>query len=180
MIKAEIQNLRKKIDQIDNSIAKLLSERISCSKQIGLLKDKLRDSSENDKIGAYDPIRENQIIEQLKVKFDNIPFNGIEIIFRQIISLCRNYSHKSTLCLLGKFDGFDYKNYFGNFCSYINCQDTLSWLKELNKNTFNVGLSECLIDEKTKNDLYLSGFEQADILINNNQTCSPIRVYYHK
>ncbi len=180
MIKAEIQNLRSKIDQIDDAIAQLLSNRINCSKKINLLKDELRNSSEIDKIGAYDPIRENQIIEHLKTKYDSIPFNGLEIIFRQIISLCRNNSHKSTICLLGKFDDFNYINYFGNFCDYVECSNTVYWINELKKNIFNIGLSDCLIDEKTKNELFFMDFEQADIQFGIDESISPIRIYFHK
>ena len=102
MIKPEITNLRAKIDQIDETIAKLLSERVECAVKIGALKDKLRSSEEDGKISAYDPIREKEIIERLKKIAPNVPLNGIEIIFRQIISLCRNSAHKSTICVLGE------------------------------------------------------------------------------
>ena len=176
MIKAEIQNIRSKIDQIDDAIAKLLSERILCSKKIGLLKEELKKSSETDIIGAYDPIRENQIIEQLKTKHNSIPLNGIEKIFRQIISLCRNNSHKSNICLLGKFEDFDYKSYFGNFCGYQSCLDASSWLNELTKDKYNIGLTDFLLDEKTSKELNSLGFEQASIAKNY----LPIKVYFHK
>lgn len=176
MIKAEIQNIRSKIDQIDDAIAKLLSDRILCSKKIGLLKEELKKSSETDIIGAYDPIRENQIVEQLKAKHNSIPFNGIETIFRQIISLCRNSSHKSNICLFGKFENFDYKSYFGSFCGYNICSDVSSWIKELTKDKYNIGLTDFLLDEKTNNELNLLGFEE--VLISNKNL--PIKVYFHK
>ena len=94
MIKSEIINLRKEIDQIDETIAKLLSKRVDCAVKIGALKDKLRNSAEDNRISAYDPVREKAIIERLKKNVPDIPLNGIEIIFRQIISLCRNSAHK--------------------------------------------------------------------------------------
>ncbi|MBR4329557.1 MAG: chorismate mutase, partial [Candidatus Riflebacteria bacterium] len=98
MIKSEINNLRAEIDQIDETISKLLSKRVDCAVKIGALKDKLRSSEEKGKISAYDPVRENEIIERLNKRVPTVPFNGIEIIFRQIISLCRNSAHKSTIC----------------------------------------------------------------------------------
>ena len=140
------------------------------------MKEELKNTSETEIIGAYDPIRENQIIEQLKTKHASIPFNGIETIFRQIISLCRNSSHKSNICLLGKFEDFDYKSYFGSFCGYKNCSDASSWITELTKDKYNIGLTDFLLNEKTKEELNLLGFEQ--ILISKNTL--PIKVYFHK
>ena len=140
MIKPEIINLRAKIDQIDEKIAKLLSERVDFAVKIGALKDKLRSSEEDGKISAYDPIRENEIIERLKKIAPNVPLNGIEIIFRQIISLCRNSAHRTTVCVLGETKDFNYKEYFGSFCRYVNCSDFFSFVEEMNKNNFNIGV----------------------------------------
>lgn len=160
MIKPEITNLRAKIDQIDEKIAKLLSERVDCAVKIGVLKDNLRISEEDGKIPAYDPVRENEIIERLNKIAPNVPLNGIEIIFRQIISLCRNSAHKSTVCVLGKTGEFDYKQFFGNFCQYVICSNFSSFAEELNKNKFNIGvvigdIEGANIQEIEKNNLKL-------------------------
>ena len=180
MIKSEIINLRAEIDQIDEAIAKLLSKRVECAVKIGSLKDKLRNTEEDGKLSAYDPGRENEIIEELKKKVSNIPLNGIEIIFRQIISLCRNSAHKSTICVFGNCRSFDFKEFFGSFCEYVFCSDTGSWLKELAKNEFNIGLACSMLDENIKKKLISLGFEQVEcgkICLGADQT---LNVFAHR
>ena len=140
MIKSEINNLRAEIDQIDETIAKLLSKRVDFAVKIGALKDNLRSSEEEGKISAYDPVREKEIIERLNKIVPTVPLNGIEIIFRQIISLCRNSAHLTTVCICGEMSDFDYKEYFGNFSRYVICSDFSSFVEEMNKNNFSIGV----------------------------------------
>ena len=172
MIKPEIINLRAKIDQIDEKIAKLLSERVDCAVKIGSLKDKLRSSDEKGKISAYDPVRENEIIERLKKIVPNVPLNGIEIIFKQIISLCRNSAHKATICVLGEAGDFDFKQHFGNFSQYVICPDLSSFVEEMNKNNFNIGV--VISDIKAPNLQELESYKLIDTFINKTQK---IQVY---
>lgn len=141
MLKAEITELRNRINEIDNSIAKLLSERVDCAVKIGELKDELRASSEKEKIRSYDSVREKQIIDRLKGNFPNLSPKAIEIIFRQIISFCRNSAHKSTVCIYGETKDFDYKQYFGDFCDYKICSDIDSFVEELKKSEYNIGIT---------------------------------------
>ena len=180
MIKPEIINLRAKIDQIDEKIAKLLSERVDCAVKIGALKDKLRSSEEDGKISAYDPIRENEIIERLKKIAPNVPLNGIEIIFRQIISLCRNSAHKASVCIWGNLGNFDYKQFFGSFCEFKICSDAGSWLNELAKNEFNIGLTGSMLDENTKKKLISLGFEQIECGKINFDADPALKVFTHR
>ena len=174
MIKSEIINLRAEIDQIDEAIAKLLSKRVECAVKIGSLKDKLRNTEEEGKISAYDPVRENEIIERLQKSVPNIPLNGIEIIFRQIISLCRNSAHKSTICILGKIGEFDYKQHFGSFSQYVVCSDSSSFVAELNKNKFNIGVVVGDIESANIQEFENKNFKLIDTLANKGNV---IRVY---
>ena len=174
MIKSEIINLRAEIDQIDEAIAKLLSKRVECAVKIGSLKDKLRNTEEEGKISAYDPVRENEIIERLQNSAPDIPLNGIEIIFRQIISLCRNSAHKSTICILGKIGEFDYKQHFGCFSQYVVCSDSSSFVAELNKNKFNIGVVVGDIESANIQEFENKNFKLIDTLVNKGNV---IRVY---
>ena len=56
-----ILTLRKKIDDLDEEIIKLLKTRMEISKKVGLLKEKLH-------IPIEDKLRENEIIERLTSK----------------------------------------------------------------------------------------------------------------
>lgn len=174
MIKSEIINLRAEIDQIDEAIAKLLSKRVECAVKIGSLKDKLRNTEEEGKISAYDPVRENEIIERLQNSAPDIPLNGIEIIFRQIISLCRNSAHKSKICILGKIGEFDYKQHFGSFSQYVVCSDSSSFVAELNKNKFNIGVVVGDIESANIQEFENKNFKLIDTLANKGNV---IRVY---
>jgi chorismate mutase len=176
VIEAELGKLRSKIDNIDESIIKLLLERIDCAKKVSSLKDKLNKNSKVSLIKNYDFNRENQIISKLKTEFNSLPENSIDIIFRQIISLCRNMQKYSNICLLGEFKNFDYKQYFGDFSNYIKTLDSTCWLKELSNSVFNIGVSECYIDE---NQLDKIDFELVGSIKNKN-SLGDIKVYTHK
>ena len=174
MIKSEIINLRAEIDQIDETIAKLLSKRVDCAVKIGALKDKLRNSAVDNRISAYDPVREKAIIERLKKNVPDIPLNGIEIIFRQIISLCRNSAHKSTICVFGKISEFNYKQHFGCFSQYVICSNFSSFAAELNKNEFNIGVVIGDIESTNIQKIEKNNFKLIDTLANEGKA---IRVY---
>ncbi|MBR4569061.1 MAG: chorismate mutase [Candidatus Riflebacteria bacterium] len=174
MIKSEINNLRAEIDQIDETISKLLSKRVDCAVKIGALKDKLRSSEEKGKISAYDPVRENEIIERLNKRVPTVPFNGIEIIFRQIISLCRNSAHKSTICVFGEISEFNYKQHFGYFSQYVICSNISSFAAELNKNKFNIGVVIGNIEGSNIQEIDKNNFKLIDTLENEGKA---IRVY---
>ena len=174
MIKSEIINLRAEIDQIDETIAKLLSKRVDCAVKIGALKDKLRNSAEDNRISAYDPVREKAIIERLKKNVPDIPLNGIEIIFRQIISLCRNSAHKSTICVFGEISEFNYKQHFGCFSQYVICSNFSSFAAELNKNEFNIGVVIGDIESTNIQKIEKNNFKLIDTLANEGKA---IRVY---
>ncbi len=169
MIKTEINNLRAEIDQIDEAIAKLLSKRVDCALKIGVFKDKLKVSQEESIIPAYDPTRENLIIERLKNIVPTIPLNGIEIIFRQIISLCRNSAHKSTICVFGEVNEFDYKQHFGNFCNYIICSNISSFVEEMNKNKFNIGVIVSNIKDNNIQEIEEDKFKIIDSFISKTK-----------
>ena len=172
MLKAEITKLRNRIDEIDENIAKLLSERVDCAVKIGKLKDKQIADSEIEKVKIYDPIREKQIIGHIIEKFPNISSDGIDIIFRQIISFCRNSEHKFTVCILGKANEFDYRQHFGNFCNYIICSDFSSFVREMNKNKFNIGVVVGHISEDNAQTFNTSGFEFIDTFVDKSNIIS--------
>ncbi len=173
MPKADIIRLREKIDSIDKAILKLLSERVGCAVKIGALKDELRASSDSDKIGAYDPVRENQIIQALNNLGIQLPFNGTERIFRQIISLCRNAAHKSTICMLGNVSELDCVGLFGQFSDYACFNNEKEWLEALKNNLFNIGVTD-VESEKIEKVLFAAGY------VCSGQICDKIRIYAHR
>lgn len=157
----EIERLRNQIDSIDYEILNLLAKRRDCAVKIGHLKDRLRSSPSSKGIGAYDPVRETEIIEKLKSTGAGFPANGIEAVFREIISLCRNTAHRASVFLL--CDSMELKytalEVLGHCCEYFNCLTQTEFLEKLMENEFNIGfLYEADTSEYALQTLSQSGF----------------------
>lgn len=78
----EIDKIRKEIDEIDEKILALLNKRGELAKIIGDLKIK-------QNLDIYQPSRENEVINRLKSKKNILNPNGIESIWKEIISACK-------------------------------------------------------------------------------------------
>ena len=79
----EIQQLRKKVDEVDEQILNALSERAKICRAIGLVKKKkgmqIRDTS-----------RENEVYKRVKekaVEFHLDPLQ-VEAVYREIVNMC--------------------------------------------------------------------------------------------
>lgn len=143
MFNAKIEELRKRIDSIDKDILDLILERRDCALNIGALKDQQSSFVGIEHIGAYDSKREEEIVSRLKLLGSSLPSNGIEAIYREIISLCRNEAHKVTVCL---FDGapFLYSlalKLLGRSCTYKVCKGKEDFIESLKGSKFNIGLA---------------------------------------
>jgi chorismate mutase len=79
----EIQELRKKVDTIDEQILEALYKRIKVCKAIGVAKKKLgkpiRDTS-----------RENEVYKMIKEKSAQFGLNSgqVEVVYREIVNMC--------------------------------------------------------------------------------------------
>ena len=91
----ELEELRKKIDEIDKKILKLLSERAEIAVKIGKLK--------KDKgIPFYVPSREAIILSKLEeLNRGPLPPESVRAIFREIISACRSLEEPTKVAFLG-------------------------------------------------------------------------------
>jgi|MudIll2142460700_1097286.scaffolds.fasta_scaffold03187_6 chorismate mutase len=81
----DIQKLRKKIDEIDEHILRLLGERSEICRSIGLLK-------KDNGLPITDTIRENEVYSNIKSKAPDFGLEPeqVEAIFRQIVNMCSN------------------------------------------------------------------------------------------
>ena len=111
-----IENLRVKIDEIDDEILELLNQRMSLVTKIGELKNAS---------GApiYRPERERAIIARLgekRLKF--MPKRAIEAIFYEIFSISRNLEKPQNVAFLGPIGTYSHgaaKSKFGAISSYL-------------------------------------------------------------
>ena len=79
----DIQKLRKKIDEVDENILRLLGERSEICRSIGLLK------KENG-IPITDAIRETEVFVNIRGKAPDFGLDAdqVEAIYRQIVNMC--------------------------------------------------------------------------------------------
>ena len=82
-INKELENIRHSIDNINNQIAALLTERVELVKRVGQIK--------KQKKNFYVPERENFIFKSLSEKFSDLDTEIMKKIFTEIISGCRSY-----------------------------------------------------------------------------------------
>ena len=79
----EIAMLRAKIDEIDDQILYVLSERLKVCKAIGIAKKK-------QKMPIRDEERENELYLRVKEKSKKLGLNEtqIELLYREIVNIC--------------------------------------------------------------------------------------------
>lgn len=82
-ISDDLKNLRLSLDNINNSIADLIFQRIDIVKRVGKIK--------KQKKNFYVPEREKFIFKTLCEKFPELDKNIIKSLFTEIISGCRSY-----------------------------------------------------------------------------------------
>jgi len=90
-----VDEIRKRIDEIDDQIIRLLNERAKAALEIGKLKEQ-----SNDRI--YAPAREKQIIGQICEKNRGpLPNEAFRAIYKEIISASRSLEKTLTVTYLG-------------------------------------------------------------------------------
>lgn len=105
----DLEDLRKKIDEIDKKLLELLNERGRIAIEISKLK-------QENSFNVYDPAREREIERNIK-KINPGPLSADSIIsvFREIISGCRSLQHQSKVAYLGPEGSFSHQAAFHEF-----------------------------------------------------------------
>jgi chorismate mutase/prephenate dehydratase len=78
----ELENLRKKIDDIDTELIRLINERAKVSKQIGLVKSQIQ-------AAVFQPDREKKVIEHIQTLASEISPSSAQEIWKEIMAACR-------------------------------------------------------------------------------------------
>lgn len=195
-INNDLKNLRITLDNINNNIAALISERVETVKMVGKIK--------KQKKNFYVPEREKFILKNLSEKFPELDKEIIKSLFTQIISGCRSYekifeiglredvhSLSALISILGtftsnhffkdndslkeKYKSLDYIliNLDGNFVPLVeNIQDIFTINYCENKN------GKFLLMGKTENSEIMSG-KIGFLLKKNNFAKIEDRLYNH-
>lgn len=111
-----IENWRKKIDNIDIKILQLLENRMEFVEKIG--KEKIKKN-----INIYNPQREKEILQNLhKVPKNFLTNQAIDIIFREIFAISRNLETPEKIAFLGSMGDHTHqmaRKKFGIISEYI-------------------------------------------------------------
>ena len=93
---SKIEDLRRRIDQLDEEILRLVNERIERAKEVGALKSKSGDKA------VYRPEREAQILHRL-TEINSGPLRPAQLqtIFREVISIARAAESLPRVAVLG-------------------------------------------------------------------------------
>lgn len=180
------EEIRKKIDEVDKRILKLLSERAKLAKQTSQFKRTY-----------YDPAREIQIYERLS-KLNEGPLRGehVEAVYREIISACRSLQRPISVAFLGPRATFSHSAAIQRFGTSIverPCPDIAAVFDEVEKDLSDYGvvpfenLTEGVVnytlDRFTVSPVRICGEVYADIahnLVSKQSSLSKItRIYTH-
>lgn len=111
-----LEELRKKIDEIDNKLIDILNERMKIIKEVGNVK-----RSNNSAI--YRPERERSIIERLHKQHNGLLTQAaIEAIFMEIFAISRNFELPELVAYLGPEGSFTHQaaeSRFGAMSQYL-------------------------------------------------------------
>ncbi len=111
-----LEELRKKIDEIDNKLIDVLNERMSMIKKVGELK-------KSGNTAIYRPEREKSIIDRLyKYHRGNLSRGAIEAIFLEIFAISRNFELPELVAYLGPEGSFTHQaaeSRFGAMSQYL-------------------------------------------------------------
>ncbi len=137
--KEQLNKLRKKIDEIDETIVKLLNERAKLAKEVGHIKKQYN-------LPIYVPSREQEIFERLQKlnqQYGEFPTEFIKPVFREIIAACRSTEENLKVAYLGPRATFTHQaslHHFGQAVEHIPVQTIRDVFEELEKGKVDFGV----------------------------------------
>lgn len=138
-LQSQLQPLREEIDRIDQEILSLLNRRAKTAQQVGKVKEGV------DQGGAVlKPEREASLIRHLQ-GINTGPFTsqGIESVWREIISVCRGLESTLTVAYLGPAGSFSEQaalEQFGHAIAKLPCASFDEVFRAVEAGQANVGM----------------------------------------
>jgi chorismate mutase/prephenate dehydratase len=132
-----VNDIRKKIDELDDRIILLLNERASAALEIGKLKEKTN-------ARVYAPEREKQIYEQITAKNAGpLTSDGLKAIYKEIISASRSLEKVLCVSYLGPAATFTHVaalQKFGSSTKYLPARSVSDVFVEVQKGRADYGV----------------------------------------
>ncbi|MEZ0328101.1 MAG: prephenate dehydratase [Dissulfuribacterales bacterium] len=133
----QLKALRSRIDAIDAELVSLLQERLSLAIKIGEIKGQV----EQD---VLDVTREREVITNILAKNREIfPADGLNVIFSEIISACRNAQRPLEIGFLGPETTFTHMaavKFFGNAPHFIPLSSITAVFEEVERKRVDFGV----------------------------------------
>ena len=137
MNEAGLKELRDKLDSIDDSLLKLLNERMEIVHQVGVLKA-------HSGGAIYRPEREKAIIDRLNdLNEGKLNRNAIEALFLEIFAISRNLELPENIAFLGPDGSFTHQAAearFGAMSSYVSIGSIKGVFREVNSKKAKFGV----------------------------------------
>jgi len=114
-----LRQCRERIDEIDGSIAALLSQRADVAREVGKAKGDAP---------VYDPAREGEVIARAAEACPGVERGAVERIYREIISVCRGVQHRPKVAFLGPEGSFSHEGALAAFGGAIDLLPCLSFV----------------------------------------------------
>ena len=119
----DLKELRKKINELDRELLRLLNERASLSIAVGRLKSRSNDI-------VFKPFREKEVLQKLLEQNQGpLPDDHLKAIYREILSSSRRLQKPQTVVYLGPegtfsyFAGVEYLGHSADFIPENNLED---------------------------------------------------------
>ena len=132
-----LDDLRKRIDELDESLLRILNERLEVVHAVGELKRK-------EKSVIYRPEREKSIIDRLdQLNTGEINRAAIEAIYMEIFAISRNYEMPEKISFLGPEGSFTHQvaeQRFGALSTYISLPTIRSVFESVDTNRVRFGV----------------------------------------
>ncbi|MGE4124363.1 MAG: prephenate dehydratase [Pusillimonas sp.] len=138
-LQSQLQPLREEIDRIDNDILSLLNRRAQTARQVGKVKEAFDAGGP-----VLKPEREASLIRHLQ-GINTGPFTdqGIESVWREIISVCRGLESTLTVAYLGPAGSFSEQaalEQFGHAITKLPCASFDEVFRAVEAGQANVGV----------------------------------------
>ena len=132
-----LENLRKKIDDLDEKIIALINDRMKVALEIGTLKQ-AKDSE------IYSPARESEIYQKIdSLKASSLPKDSLKTIYKEIISASRALEKPIAIAYLGPEATFTHLaslSKFGSSVQYLACASISEVFAEVDRKRADYGV----------------------------------------
>ena len=157
--RAELARLRRRIDQLDASLLRLLEQRVAAGQAVGATKRALGHP-------PYDPGRERGVRTRLaRLAAPGLPADAVGDIYREIISLTRAQSAVTSVAFMGATGGLGHwaaVQRFGRASRYIACPTAEDLLRAVESGAAGYGVVSL------EGDADLASLDTFDLLLDGS------------